>query len=211
MPAVINLTGQVFGRLTVICRDIVLPGQRTRWICQCQCGTTKSITTQCLQHGTKSCGCLQRESVTNRNQTHGMTGTRAYRIWQDMVKRCVNSRHVHFARYGGRGIRVIQRWRKFEGFLADMGEPPTSQHSIERVNNDGNYEPSNCVWIERRLQARNRSNNRTVVVDGVSKTLVEWVNESPFKYFTVLSRLNRGWSPKDALTAPLNTKKCSLT
>lgn len=154
MPAFQDITGQRFGRLTVIsihkrC-DKSLHAQ-TYWLCKCDCGAHKIVGKRNLGRNTNSCGCLWWDTFV----THGQTKTPEYRAWESMHQRCRNPQNKAYKNYGGRGISVCNRWLKFENFIADMGSRPKG-YSIERIDNDGNYEPSNCKWIPLRDQAKNQ-------------------------------------------------------
>lgn len=159
----IDLTGQKFGRLTVV--GFYRGGRKSFWYCECSCGKIKIIRGDGLRGGhTKSCGCLAVEaSIANatkwgeKNKTHGMTKTPEWRSWQSMKTRCYNKNHVHWKHYGGRGIKICRSWKNsFEEFYKDMGARPSLKHSIDRINFNGNYEPKNCKWSTASEQARNR-------------------------------------------------------
>ena len=149
----IDMTGKVCGRLTVLEVAGSKRGQQT-WRCKCECGNETIAYGYDLRTGHKaSCGCLYAERKPRL--THGMTQTPTYNSWASMRSRCNNPRNQDYAGYGGRGITVCERWNSFEAFFADMGEMPEG-YSIERVNVNGNYEPSNCKWIPMAEQALNR-------------------------------------------------------
>lgn len=170
----IDLTGQTFGYLTVIREDKSPSNRRIKWVCKCKCGDTCVVASHALRGGrTSSCGCKVYES---KNQTHGMSHTRLYEIWCGMKKRCYNSKERVYNTYGGRGITVCDEWRN--NFLAfynwSMLNGYSDDLSIDRIDNDGNYEPSNCRWATFTQQQRNTSKTKRITVDGVSKPITEW-------------------------------------
>jgi hypothetical protein len=149
MPALIDMSGQIFGRLTVIGRSTKANSTgAVFWCCRCECGTETETSGVNLRSGqTRSCGCL--------HITHGMTLSPEYRVWRSMHQRCSNPKHIRYQRYGGRGITVCDRWGSFENFLADMGPRPTGL-TLERKNNDQGYSPDNCKWATWSEQNRNK-------------------------------------------------------
>jgi hypothetical protein len=151
-----ELRGLQIGRLTVV-GPAHHDGKRQYWQCACDCGSTVLVRQDYLKGRKKSCGCLHREVTAARNVIHGWTGTKTFQSWRSMRARCYIATSHRFDRYGGRGIAVCDRWRdSFVAFLADMGERPAGK-TLDRINNDGNYEPGNCRWATSSEQGRNRS------------------------------------------------------
>lgn len=197
--------GRRFGRLTVIAFAESNPSGYV-WRCQCDCGRVTDVYARNLRGGrTLSCGCLKRETDGKHRITHGGSHHRAYHIWLGMLQRCQRRDDKAWDNYGGRGISVCDRWQSFELFFADMGEPPAGM-SLDRIDNDGNYEPSNCRWATDVEQARNKRTNHRIEFAGTCLTLVEWSEKTGIKQLTILSRLRRGWSVKDALTVPVGSR-----
>ena len=132
---------------------------------------------------------------------HGMTGTPEHNTWQSMLQRCTNQRLASWHRYGGRGIRVCERWQVFENFLADMGKRPSEMHSLDRIDNDGDYEPGNCRWATSEVQNANKSTNVHIELDGRRQTLAQWAREIGITVQALTFRLNSTeWTLRDALT-----------
>lgn len=158
---IVNSIGDRFGRLVLVRRD----GQR--WHMRCDCGTDAMVLASNVRRGaTTSCGCARRDLSSARAKTHGLSKHWLYKRWAEMIFRCTNPKCDKFEFYGGRGIKVCDRWLGgFEPFLEDMGAPPTRAHSIDRINNDGDYEPSNCRWATKVEQMKNRRPMRRAVVE----------------------------------------------
>ena len=185
------------------------------YTCVCDCGVQTDVPIMHLRSGnTTSCGCVQAIQrsknghstiaiVQAKNIKHGYTKSGKkliYRVWQGIKERCLNPKNKSYKDYGGRGIKVCERWMKFENFIADMGDRPSNLYSIERRDNDGDYEPGNCCWVQKRQQARNSRNNRIIEYNGKSQTLIEWAEELGMTYRTLVTRLHRGWSVERALS-----------
>ncbi len=159
-----DITGAKFHRLTAIRPTGRYIGRSAVWECLCDCGNKIETAINALRHGsTKSCGCLRREKtsaqLTSQNTTHGRSGTPEHASWKAAIQRCTNPKDKRYSDYGGRGIKVCERWQKFENFLADMGERPPGT-GLDRINNDGNYEPGNCRWATASEQCQNRRPKR---------------------------------------------------
>ena len=203
MGRIVDLVDQVFERLTVIHRHGKDKHRQAIWLCVCSCGNEVKALGGNLRRGlTKSCGCLRDENRTK----HGMWGTPTYWIWHGMLDRCRNHNSESYHNYGARGITVCDRWIEFENFLEDMGERPEGL-SIDRIENSGNYEPSNCRWATQKEQGRNRRDNwDPVTYKGESKLPVEFAEQYGLDPGTLKSRLLRGWSVKDAIETPVHTE-----
>lgn len=159
------IAGSRFTRLVVVEFSHRTKARKFYWKCRCDCGRTTIVRSEQLRSGhTRSCGCLGRDKVIERSTKHGhcvgQTKTPEYQAWSKAIDRCRNPRTTGFENYGGRGIAVCSRWlNSFEDFLADMGPRPR-RHSLDRINNDGDYEPANCRWATRKVQANNTRRNR---------------------------------------------------
>ena len=172
--------GEKIGRLTLLSNEII--GKYRKGTYLCDCGNIVLKDFYHVKNGlTKSCGCLIKEVSGNRYKTHGMSKTNEFAIWQGMIARCYNKNNNKYHRYGGRGIKVCERWlHNFEKFLEDMGKRPSLKHSIERINNDGNYEPSNCRWDIPFAQSRNNSRNHWIEYNGEKMILQDWADKLGF-------------------------------
>lgn len=191
-----DLTGEKFGRLTVIGLDESKNTRKTYWICQCECGGIKSARSDSLLCGAiKSCGCMKKEQdkVNLGRTTHGQEGTRLYLIWQKMKDRCSNTNNPHYCRYGGRGIKVCDEWdNSFVPFYEwAINNGYTEELTLDRIDNDGNYKPSNCRWATMQEQCNNRSSNIKITIGNATKTLLQWCEIFEVDYRTVLSRYHR--------------------
>lgn len=194
--------GNKYNRLTVI--GEVEKQSRKRYLkCVCDCGQQTVVRSDKLKSGhTKSCGCLQRERVRDalsKTKTHGMTNSSEYYIWCGMKSRCFNENNKRYKNYGGRGITVCDRWRdSFENFYEDMGPRPSSIHQIDRINNDGNYEPGNCKW---RTPSENCLNRRCKL----GKTGIKNITKDGISYVTVVTR--RGYTRRSFYRSLNHAKK----
>lgn len=197
-----SLSGQVFGRLTVIDRAESDKKGNAAWNCVCACGERRRVLAQSLRSGaSRSCGCLNKEIVSQNTKRHGRSKTLDYKAWHAMIQRCTNPRHEKWRRYGARGISVCDRWLTFESFIEDMGERPAGM-TIDRIDNDGNYDPGNCRWANQMTQGSNRGNNRRLLIGGTEMTISEAARTHGISLMTVRSRLSAGWTTEDALKTP---------
>ena len=196
--------GQVFGRLTAISKSPNYTNGDYSWLFRCDCGTEKYIVIHGVIYGhVKSCSCLSREVTVKTLTTHGMIRTAEYRAWCHLRERCLNPNDISYHNYGGRGIKVCERWKdSFQNFIDDIGRKPSPKHSIDRINNDGDHCPDNCRWATRKEQINNRRVSRFVEFAGERLTVSQWSEKTGFGYGTILFRLRLGWSAEDALTKP---------
>lgn len=193
-----DLSGERKGRWQIVARSGVDIHGGSVWLCRCDCGTTKIVSKSSLKGGSNSCGCLMRERVT----VHGMHRTPTYRCWLQMTRRCRDPKSDSYRNYGGRGITVCGRWYRFVNFFEDLGERPTPQHTIGRIDNDGNYEPDNCRWETLFQQANNKRNNRRLTWRGKTLTISQWAREQGVSRSLINGRIERGWVVERALTVP---------
>lgn len=199
--------GLVYGKLTVVGFDKSIGKGVTYWHCRCECGATISVRGDNLQSGTtKSCGCLKQISP---NKRHGMYGTSLYNVYSNMKQRCYNPKSTSYKDYGAKGITVCERWLGPEGFinfLASMGDRPSPDHSIDRIDTKGPYSPENCRWATWRTQQSNRSNNNVLTLDGKTQCLEAWSRDVGLGHKTISYRLKRGWPLRAALYTPAGAR-----
>lgn len=200
--AIKQMTGFRFGKLVVLGEHSRMNDGAVVWLCVCDCGKEKAIAGASLRAGrTKSCGCASPKFTTETTSSHGMSRTRTYRIWHGMRQRCSDAAKGKVRRnYFDKGIRVCERWEKFENFFADMGEAPVGA-SIDRINGNGNYEPSNCRWATPVEQGNNTSANVVIEHLGEKKTISQWARDLGLKVNTLVYRLRRKMPVNQALTS----------
>jgi len=221
-PSTRDLTGQSFGKLNVIGpierRQFPSGAVHIYWLCRCSCGKEKAINGYTITAGTSmSCGCVFKELGRARglaNHRHGRTKTTEHRTWSSMRSRCENPDHSNYPNYGGRGIKVCDRWQVFENFLADMGMRPPGRrkYSLGRKDNNGPYSPENCRWETSPEQTQNQRNNLVIEYKGRRGALASFFEggvDHP-EYYRVQQRISRfGWSPHRAFTEPVNSQYAS--
>lgn len=201
-----------FGRLTVLCRaeDRVYKDGRKRiaWNCRCDCGNTKEVLGENLKSGyTKSCGCLQKEKAAMAQLKHGEADSRLYNVWSAIKRRCFNSTVPEYHRYGGRGITMCNEWLDYEVFSnwaranGYRDDAPRGECTIDRIDNNGDYCPDNCRWVNQQDQMNNVSYNHYVTYNGENHTVAEWSRIYNIPYTRLLQRLNRyKMTPEKALS-----------
>lgn len=217
--AVQDLTGKVYGKLTVVSFERQDKYGVSQWRCRCECGKIKVVSSMGMKAGkSSSCGCHRskilaegRADLHIRQTIHGKSRTREHRIWSNMIYRCGTKTSPQYSGYGGRGIKVCKRWRdSFAAFLEDMGTAPSRNHTLDRFpDNNGNYEPKNCRWATRREQANNRSQSRFLKYKGETKTLCDWARQFDVDKNTLRGRLRSGWSVAKALETPSDKRYSS--
>lgn len=200
-----DLTGQRFGRLTVIERQ-----GGYRWLCKCDCGNTATPLTNALLSGkTKSCGCYMKDRISETSRTHGQTKTKLYKVWSEMKRRCNNPNDNVFVHYGGRGITYAREWERFEPFMEwaranGYHEARRGNCTLDRMDVDGDYTPDNCRWITQEEQMRNTRRSRRYTFRESTHTLGEWGEITGINSETLRARIERdGWSVEKALTTPV--------
>lgn len=208
-----DLTGKKYGRLIVLNKEPNTKTQHNRWKCKCDCGNISIVSASSLKNQTtRSCGCLQKELIANRNLKHNMANTRVYRIWDGMKSRCYNSNSSGFLSYGGRGIKVCAEWLdKEKGFINfyewSLKNGYNDDLTIDRIDVNGNYNPENCRWLSSKEQAYNRRSNRYITYNNETHTITEWAKIYRINSGTISSRIQSGWSIERAFTTPARKKR----
>lgn len=189
----LDLTGTTFGRLKVI--EPVKRGKKTYWKCICECGKEVVVRIDLLRNGDiKSCGCLKKEMAKARLMKHGETGSRLYYIWRAMKSRCENAKNKKAPIYKNRGIKVCDEWHDYNNFRKWAFNNGYAENlTIDRIDNDGNYCPENCRWVDLITQANNMRTNRRIEYNGETKTLAQWARTFKINYNTLKNRLAKGW------------------
>lgn len=207
-PKYNDITGQKFGRLTVMYDTNNRKGGKVIWHCKCDCGNEIEVVGKHLRLGlTQSCGCLRIDKPNHT--THGMSKTPIYRKWSMMKTRCNNPKRDHYQWYGGKGIKICKEWHKFENFYSwAMENGYRDDLTIERIDINKDYEPSNCKWIPLKYQAYNKTNTHWITFNGKTQSLTEWSHELGWNPWVLKTRINKyHWSIEKALTTPLDANK----
>lgn len=204
-PKATNLTGRRFGRLVAL-GPLSSDGVCVVWLLQCDCGNTHTVKSGNLRNGsTQSCGCLARENTSARSKTHGMHGTRIYKCWTSMRSRCTNPKdHNYQDNYGARGITMCKEWlgsfEAFYGYVSRLDHYGETGYSLDRIKNDGDYEPGNVRWATLKQQGRNTRQNHLLTFDGRTQCVTAWAEELGLKPDMIFCRLRLGWTIERALT-----------
>ena len=203
----IDLTGMVFGKLTAIEPVKKVKNGDMLWRCKCDCGNESLVQSGNLKSGhTKSCGCYRVDWCKENCTKHGLEHSRLYKIWFNMNLRCLDETNTNYHRYGGRCISVCDEWKENLQAFVDwaMANGYRDDLTLDRIDNDGNYEPSNCRWVSMREQANNRRSNVAITFNGKTKTMKQWANDVGIPYKVVWQRIQKlGWSAERALTEPV--------
>lgn len=210
----IDILNQKFGRLTAIEKSNNICG-KTAWKCICDCGNIAYVTTSNLTcNRIKSCGCIKQELLMRRNITHNQRHTRLYEVWKGIKQRCYNPKHRAYHNWGGRGIKMCEDWKNnfqsfhdwsyANGYCPENQKDEKNKLTIDRIDVNGNYEPSNCRWVKRSKQARNTRANKIISYRNEEYCLVEWCEILDLYYSTVSARLLKGWSVERAFETPTN-------
>lgn len=222
-----NFIGKRFGRLVVIeeTEPRITPSgsKERRYLCQCDCGNTKNISRAGLQGGTKSCGCLGVEickNIKNKNvfqATHGKRHTRLYHIWLCMKQKCSNPKNPEFKRYGKRGITVCAEWKNdfqcfwdwsyANGYKEEIMPNGKNKWTIDRIDTNGNYEPSNCRWVDMLIQSNNKRDNHLITYEGETLTLAQTARKYGINRQLLSERLCYGWSIDEAIKTPVSPQR----
>ena len=213
-----DLISRQFGRLTVMDFEGIhttpCGTRRKMWRCRCECGNESVVAENNLKNGTtKSCGCWKYEKLKERNTIHGGSNDRLYRIWKNMKRRCDSPNDKRYKTYGGKGVKVCEEWsnnyQSFKEWAYANGYDDSAEFqkcTLDRVDNDGDYEPNNCRWATMKEQANNKRTNRIVVYNGCKYTLTQLAEKIGMNKTTLKERLNMGWSVEDAVNRPIRLR-----
>lgn len=212
-----DVQGQFFDRWEVL--SYAGSENRAKWLCKCSCGTVRIVSSNSLFQGSRSCGCVQREAAAETGKTlhlrrrkfpspvktHGLSKTPEYRAWSQMIQRCINKNIRNYEDYGGRGIKVCQEWMEsFQKFYEHIGPRPSSKHSLDRKNNDGNYEPGNVRWATGRQQMNNSRHAVKFLFQGEMLSMAEIARRVPMPYATLRARLMAyKWTLERSVSEPI--------
>ena len=202
MTKVLDLTGQKFGRLTVIKRVDNDKKGDSCWLCKCDCGNYKVVGSNNLKSGNvKSCGCLRESMAKTKLYIHGKYKTRLFRLWSNIKTRCYNKKEKAYKYYGGRGITMCDEWlsdfMNFYNWAIDNGYDENAKKyecTIDRIDNNKGYFPDNCRWVTQQIQNRNKRTNKNITYNGETHCLMEWAEILGVNYKSLCNRFSYGWS-----------------
>ena len=207
-----DLTGKTFGDWTVLYGPVHQSGKRTKWHCRCKCGIERDVYAVNLTRGmTTSCGCESGKKIGESRKTHGKRNTRLYTVWYDMRRRCLDDKNTAYKHYGGRGIKICDEWLGENGFqhfwdwAYANGYDDTAkiaECTLDRIDVNGNYEPSNCRWVDAKTQGRNRTDTTYLTIGDTTRSLGDWSEQYNTSSVLVRARIKRGWDAERALTEP---------
>lgn len=203
-PNETDITGNRFGLLTAVRRHSRNDHLQLEWEHECDCGKSYVAFPHTARES-QNCGCQTSDKKSRASKTHGRSKTTLYKAWHGMTQRCINKQNRFYRYYGGRGIKVCDRWMDFENFLKDMGERPEG-YTIERIDNNEGYNPNNCKWATRKEQQRNRRVSVLVTVNGAKASLEDACNQAGIHPTTIRGRIKRGATPQEAFDKPVNSK-----
>ena len=182
---------------------------RTIYLCKCDCGKYFKTSVSSV-HKIKSCGCMTKEYIARGQRTHGESKTRLYEVWHRMKERCYREKHKSYPEYGGRGITICEEWKNsyvaFRDWALANGYDENAEYmvcTLDRIDVNGNYEPSNCRWVSMKVQCNNKRNNHTLTYNGETHTIAEWAEITGIQHCTLSRRLKKGWSVEKTLSTPL--------
>lgn len=204
-----DLTNIKFGRLQAIKKSVKQSGYRALWDCKCDCGRDFVANRSALTSGnTKSCGCLKIDQLTQRNTKHGKARSSEYNLWTRIKRVCTRPQSNRYVYYGARDIKMCERWHQsFQDFLSDIGQRPTPRHSLDRINNNGDYEPKNVRWATCQEQMLNTRSNRHIIYKEQKLTISQASATFGINYFTLYTRLQHGWPVEKAISTPVRKLK----
>ena len=210
MSKALDLTGQRFGRYTVLEKAPKRASGGTYWVCKCDCGNVREVSTAHLRRGdSKSCGCLRADTCGQMFTTHGLSKHPLHKVWEAMLERCDYPNNKRYRNYGGRGITVCDEWRDdFKTFYDwSIAHGYAEGLTIDRIDVNGDYEPTNCRWVTWKDQSNNTTTNRYITYGNKTQTLTQWSEELGINKTTLRDRLESGWSVEKAFTTPLRRTK----
>ena len=206
MGKFVDRTGRRYGRLVVLWPTLFREKSgAVKWLCQCDCGNRVVVSGSALQSGTtKSCGCLHKEMAARQSYRHGMVQSRLYQEWRNMKARCTCTKGKCYSRYGGRGITYCAEWKGFTKFAKwALQNGYADDLTLDRIENDGDYQPDNCRWVSNAEQQRNKCDNHLITYRGQTKTVAEWAQITDINSSAIIRRLWRGWDIAKTLERPL--------